>query len=588
MEFNKNAENFVMENYLEEFVADIWSNPKVIENLKKIKTEGLDLTLWDKIKEFFQDLFSEIFNGIESNSLMAKASVELNNLLDSTEKEDDNRLFREHNNIIKQKTLGDYVKELDDLVKFLGERVVKDKDFKKNHTYWVVDENGKKHKAISVTQYIKGESSSGSSENPSLSIGNSFDKFVRDYFDGKDVSKATYANIPTLKSKNPLRTKLIQQLDNFKAALDQRFGNGKYRVITKEFPIGGKIGNKYIAGTADMYVIDDKGNVYIFDMKTYSSESNFDKESKSTYPAQVSLYTQLIENNLPFGSTLSVSDQIGLIVARVKYPNEADTSYGDRSNFDSNNGVVSRNGKDIASYKFFDIDIEHNGSLLGGFVKGLQIQQFKDEVQGLSREERQDLMELLDGTTIPPVAEPTPEQPQPVMDKPSVVFEENNVVPNTDIVKISRSIVKQISMYCDMLTRDYQGDLAMNLLGPDFVQLDDAGLWENMPTSASDLLSRQGAYKAMFERLVQLNFPYGENEYNDWLNENVGYLINSSFGELKKLEGVHIDVTGSIIIDSQEDDDTQSLYDAVRDELEKEIDSYDIDKRTQSIKENMP
>ena len=92
----------------------------------------------------------------------------------------------------------------------------------------------------------------------------------------------------------------------------------------------------------------------------------------------------------------------------------------------------------------------------------------------------------------------------------------------------------------------------------------------------------------MFERLVQINFPYGENEYNDWLNENVGYLINSSFGELKKLEGVHIDVTGSIIIDSQEDDDVQSLYDAVRDELEKEIDSYDIDKRTQSIKENMP
>ena len=209
----------------------------------------------------------------------------------------------------KQKTLDDYVNEFEDLIKFFGDRVVKDKNFSKNHTYWVVDEDGKKHKAVSVTQYIKGEpSSSDGTENPSLSIGNSFDKFVRDYFDGKDVRKSTYRNIPKSSSKNGLRDKLIQQLDDFKEALDQRFGKGKYKVITKEFPIGGKIGNKYVAGTADMYVIDDKGNIYIFDMKTYSSDKNFEKSLNSIYPAQVSLYAQLIGQNLPAGSTLQMSD----------------------------------------------------------------------------------------------------------------------------------------------------------------------------------------------------------------------------------------------------------------------------------------
>lgn len=96
MEFNKDAKNLVMNNYLEEFVADIWTNPKVIKHLKEITTEGTNITLWDRIKEFFQDLFSGIFEGIKSNSLMAKASVELDKLLDSTEKNMDYRYFNEN------------------------------------------------------------------------------------------------------------------------------------------------------------------------------------------------------------------------------------------------------------------------------------------------------------------------------------------------------------------------------------------------------------------------------------------------------------------------------------------------------------
>lgn len=92
----KEKNNFLLENYLEEFVADIWSNPEVINNLKKIKIENTDLTLWDKIKTFFQGLFSGIFEGTSNDSLMAKASIELNKLLDSTNKIEDSRLFREN------------------------------------------------------------------------------------------------------------------------------------------------------------------------------------------------------------------------------------------------------------------------------------------------------------------------------------------------------------------------------------------------------------------------------------------------------------------------------------------------------------
>jgi hypothetical protein len=67
---------------LVEFVADIFSNAEVINELKNIKyREGF--TLWDRIHNFFKQLFSKgIFKDAEENSLMAKASNELLNLLE--------------------------------------------------------------------------------------------------------------------------------------------------------------------------------------------------------------------------------------------------------------------------------------------------------------------------------------------------------------------------------------------------------------------------------------------------------------------------------------------------------------------------
>lgn len=71
-------------HYLEEFIADIWSNRETIERLKNITVDEKN-SLWDTIKEFFNTLFSKLFSGIKENSLFVEASIELNNLLDSTE-----------------------------------------------------------------------------------------------------------------------------------------------------------------------------------------------------------------------------------------------------------------------------------------------------------------------------------------------------------------------------------------------------------------------------------------------------------------------------------------------------------------------
>lgn len=66
-------------HYMEEFIADIWSNKQTIEQLKSIKSDK-NLSLWDRIKSFF----SKIFAGSD-RTLMAEASDALSRLLDSPE-----------------------------------------------------------------------------------------------------------------------------------------------------------------------------------------------------------------------------------------------------------------------------------------------------------------------------------------------------------------------------------------------------------------------------------------------------------------------------------------------------------------------
>lgn len=71
-----------IDHSLEEFIANIWSDAKTIETLKNIKSTRVDKSLWEEIKDFFTDLFSGIFKGTTSDSLMAEASVELIKLLE--------------------------------------------------------------------------------------------------------------------------------------------------------------------------------------------------------------------------------------------------------------------------------------------------------------------------------------------------------------------------------------------------------------------------------------------------------------------------------------------------------------------------
>ena len=78
--YNKNSlDKEAAKHYMEEFIADVWSNPETIENLKKIKFDT-KLSLWDKIKQFFIKIFKD-----SNGTLMSAASDAIYRLLDKPE-----------------------------------------------------------------------------------------------------------------------------------------------------------------------------------------------------------------------------------------------------------------------------------------------------------------------------------------------------------------------------------------------------------------------------------------------------------------------------------------------------------------------
>lgn len=79
---NQGSRSYDSKHALQEFVADIFSNKTLIEELKNIQATK-KLTVWDKLKQFFNNLFSgPLFSNIKEDSLMAQASEELINLLE--------------------------------------------------------------------------------------------------------------------------------------------------------------------------------------------------------------------------------------------------------------------------------------------------------------------------------------------------------------------------------------------------------------------------------------------------------------------------------------------------------------------------
>ena len=202
-------------------------------------------------------------------------------------------------------------------------RIKRSPNFTENHTYLLDGEPID----YSVTQKIHGKQDLGKWGTPASTLGNTADAAARGYFDNNGVVTDDMY-IPNVSESQ--REDLIADMSKIEAHLDERFGKSRYRVITQEFPIGGTItvnGEvKTIAGTMDMMIYTDTGDIYIYDFKTKrigNSDGNINAETLHGYKQQVNIYRQIIEENHP---ELKGKVHTGsLIKFNVDYPEPNDT-----------------------------------------------------------------------------------------------------------------------------------------------------------------------------------------------------------------------------------------------------------------------
>ena len=214
------------------------------------------------------------------------------------------------------------MKELDELGL---QRIVRSENFEEDHTYYL---DGEKVDT-SVTEAIHGKRDLEEWGGPASALGNSADGTARTYFQYNGAIPDDYV-VPNATPEQ--RRRFIENLDALKEYLDNRFGIGKYKVITDEFPIGGVIhtakGDVTVAGTMDMLVFDETGNLYIFDFKTKRDSgtgSDLSDYTKEGYDQQVNIYRQLIEANYPeFKGKVHIG---GLIKFAVEYPRPTKDNY---------------------------------------------------------------------------------------------------------------------------------------------------------------------------------------------------------------------------------------------------------------------
>ena len=349
---------------MEEFLAETLSQPVLIKYMNNTEYfEDIDIKgIKNKNKSIFQkfiDVLLKLFGindgNLKNNSILAKQYLVLSKTSEPTTNK--TGLFKEEvsdkspvkgqsnkrTTESKSKTddkLDNVKKEIDKVIDEFDKRIKRSDNFEEDHIYYI---DGKKADT-SVTQRIHGNEDIGAWKTPSTSLGNTADTMGREYFENngnvdtdiKIPNLTVEINVGNKASDERSSLHLKEQFDKMKEYLDNRFGKNKYRVITKEFPIGGIISkdgkDETIAGTMDMLVYTESGDIYIFDFKTKrydfndpNSDSNIDLNTLMSYKAQLNIYRQLIEENFPhLKGRIKLG---GLIKFNVYYPNPNDVEY---------------------------------------------------------------------------------------------------------------------------------------------------------------------------------------------------------------------------------------------------------------------
>ena len=316
-------------SHIKEFIANVMTNPKLQKELAQIKINGKNKSLWNRFVNAVKKLLNNYLGLDITGSYLEKLMNTVSSYIENQKSNIGNTTIDYYTEGNKQ---FDIKKEIINKIKeFSQNRVTFDAE---THTYYL---DGKQ---VDTTASKEAHGETNIPEEytvVSSRIGNTVDKFGRIFFN-KNISEKERLNqlssIPNLNRMD--KNQLFLDFERFKQYLDDKLGENNYEVVTDEIPIvskyrcldkEGKPITKTIGGTIDILVVDNKGNLYIYDMKTkrINTELEWREGTKTGYDKQLMIYKAMLEANWP--ELAGKIKELKLIRFDVSYPSPIENEY---------------------------------------------------------------------------------------------------------------------------------------------------------------------------------------------------------------------------------------------------------------------
>ena len=521
-------------------------------------------------------------------------------------------------------TLEDRVAEIENVYKTFKTVVFQGENFKEDHKYTIIEDGEEYDVDFSATTLNKALKSKDDLKDfskikneeitppnggvyPQRFVGNGFDAVVRKYFNGGINHFDSFDNIST-----GLKKSLLTQLKQLEKHFDSEFGEGKYKVITgfgdDEFVVGGYVSDdKYsyaVAGTLDMIVVTEDGDIYIYDMKTDSHKKGISKDNIQKYQGQLTLYKRFIAENFP--ELANRIKGIRIISADVRFGDltAEDIHKGASIEFEAQeDGTLLHNGVPVEEKEGFvtikiNVTKGDNYSLVD--LKQSALIEYL-EIDPLTFEEEKTLEETLASKTTDPITElekiettnddskkfkGSSEYKEFESDDEVDFTEENTfktLVKPTERVYLGRQIMKTMSDFLNHLHTDDSFRLRLvDITGEPIYEKENYFVEKDR-----DKILTKELMSEIFEYIKEEYFNYKDMEVDDpefektrWIHNNFTALVNGAFAELIELEGVSL-VGGEVVQVGQEDSPVTNEDLSYREENAKQ--AYDISNRNTSV-----
>ena len=313
----------------------------------------------------------------------------------------------------------------------LGKRVRKSDNFKKDHTYYILNpQTGTWEKtqtsvsAIAENVYKRGvwgrseddmafDTNQPDENNPAIRLGKDFDRFARDYFSKKGVKQENFPNY----SKEEFNA-LKRDFKAFTNMLDERFGKDNWRINSSPITVGGVVkrgkNNVTVGGELDLLLYTKDKRFYVIDMKTWNANNkdSYWNQAALGYARQQSLYIALMQQNLaeldPNNPNMSgIIDGAFLLRATQNYPQYSANK--ERYTIDKDGKIFIKNvrgeyiplvnsseysaarlvlaNQDDGSYFINIDDIDGSKEMIDSFLKDMDTESAKEFLEGATQED---------------------------------------------------------------------------------------------------------------------------------------------------------------------------------------------------------